>query len=131
IVQRRMRVVRGAVHHVAERALGQLERERLFHPDALARQLEQPEPGAESDDEGKGRDAPVEGATTSEKHAGPRINHAAPVRTSNFELPQGLAARICLGSRRSSFPAWMSDSQTDPKPTRTESPPLPTNCCAT
>src|SRR5207247_7904871 len=35
------------------------------------------------------------------------------------------------GSSRQMLPARMLVSQTDPRPTRTESPPGPTNCCAT
>src|SRR6266852_3246554 len=43
----------------------------------------------------------------------------------------GSVASTRRGSRRHTLPASRFDSHTDPSPTRTASPPLPANCCAT
>src|ERR1035441_7238496 len=40
-------------------------------------------------------------------------------------------AAIRLGSIRHTVPASKFDSHTEPRPTRSASPPLPTNCCTT
>src|SRR4029453_13268613 len=61
------------------------------------------------------------------KHAWLDVADAAPVG----RLYSGSVASTRRGSTRQTLPARRFDSQIDPRPTRTASPPSPKNCCTT